>query len=271
MIELSRIEFSDLDRPEVLAYLFHPRPERAGSRPEKKTAEDVLIPVETAVDIGARFHFADRQALSLLFFHGNGEIVSDYDDLGRLYTDININFLAVDYRGYGRSSGQPAVTGMMRDAHVIFDFVKKWLREKGCTGPVIPMGRSLGSASALEIAAHYGDQIGGLIIESGFAHVIPLLLLLGINAGELGIKDRFQHLDKIKAFTKPTLIIHAEMDHIIPFSDAEALYEACRSQNKRLLRIEGANHNDIFLRGLSDYIQGIKAFRDEIMSRRGDR
>jgi fermentation-respiration switch protein FrsA (DUF1100 family) len=61
------------------------------------------------------------------------------------------------------------------------------------------------------------------------------------------------------------------MDQLIPFSEAEALYDACRSQNKRLLRIEGADHNDIFLRGLPDYIEGIKAFRDEIMSHRESR
>ena len=50
---------------------------------------------------------ADPAAPSILFFHGNGEIVADYDDLGPLYNRMGINFLAADYRGYGRSTGRP--------------------------------------------------------------------------------------------------------------------------------------------------------------------
>ena len=266
MIDISEIDFPRLDRPEVLTSLFHPRPEGKGTRPESDTIKDILIPVEEGVSIGARFHVTGKATPNLLFFHGNGEIVADYDDLGPLYNGLPMNFLPVDYRGYGRSSGEPTATGMIQDAHVIFNFVKKWLHSHGFSGPMIVMGRSLGSAPALEIAHHYSDRIGGLIIESGFAHVVPLLNLLGINAEQLGIReeDGFRNLDKISGFVKPTLIIHAERDHIIPFSEGKALYEACQSGNKKLLEIRGANHNDIFYRGLSEYLDGIKTFANEM-------
>ncbi|MEJ2729672.1 MAG: hypothetical protein P8185_14390 [Deltaproteobacteria bacterium] len=51
----------------------------------------------------------------------------DYDDFGRMMNQLGINFLAVDYRGYGRSNGRPTVTAMMRDGHLVFDFVKKMI------------------------------------------------------------------------------------------------------------------------------------------------
>ncbi|MCK7515883.1 MAG: lysophospholipase [Desulfobacterales bacterium] len=86
--------------------------------------------------------------MNILFFHGNGEIVDDYDDLGPFYNRLGINFLAVDYRGYGNSTGKPTTSAMLADCHVIFKFVNDWLREKGYTGALIVMGRSLGSASA---------------------------------------------------------------------------------------------------------------------------
>jgi len=261
MIDISKIDYSSLDRPEIRMSLFHPRPEW-GPSDRKSTAQDVLIPVEKDDVVGGRFHMTEKSAPNILFFHGNGEIVADYDDMGSLYNRMNINFLPVDYRGYGRSTGRPGVTAMMRDCHVIFDFLKKWLKEKGYTGPVIPMGRSLGSASVLELAQYYKSEIDGLIVESGFAYAGPLLRLLGVNTYAMGFKEEqgFRNIDKIQTFDKPTLIIHAEKDHIIPFSDGQALYEACNSPDKTFLEIPGANHNDIFMRGLSEYMAGVAAF-----------
>ena len=52
-----------------------------------------------AHSIGARFHIAGKEAPNILFFHGNGEIVSDYDDLGPVYNRIGINFLPVTTAG----------------------------------------------------------------------------------------------------------------------------------------------------------------------------
>jgi uncharacterized protein len=261
MIDLTQIDYATLDRPEVLMFLFHPRQEWTGA-PGRASASDVLIPVAKGVEIGARFHMSSSTAANLLFFHGNGEIVSDYDDLAPVYNHMDLNFLPVDYRGYGRSTGTPTVTGMMRDCHVIYEFVRHWLTDNGYSGPFIVMGRSLGSASAIELAAHYQGEIDGLIVESGFAYAEPLLRLLGIDAATLGFREEagFRNVDKIRTYPNPTLIIHAEHDHIIPFSDGKALYEAGSAPQKTLVKITGANHNDIFARGFGQYMTAIKEF-----------
>lgn len=259
MIDLSQIDYSHMDRPEILLFLFHPRGESRGAE-KPPNAVDVLIPVEQNIVVGGRFHVGDRSAPNLLFFHGNGEIVADYDEMGPLYNRMGINFLAADYRGYGRSTGSPTITAMMRDCHLIFEFTLKWLEDKGCTGPLMAMGRSLGSASALELASHYQDRMSGLIIESGFAYAGPLLRLLGINPDAMGFKEEkgFRNIEKIKTWDKPALIIHAEQDHIIPFSDGEALYRACPAADKTLLKVRGANHNDILIRGFDEYMNAVK-------------
>lgn len=260
MVDRSRIDYSHLDRPEILLFLFHPRGEYRGVE-KPPNAADVLIPVEENVVIGGRFHMAQHGAPNLLFFHGNGEIVADYDEMGPLYNRMGINFLAVDYRGYGLSTGSPTITAMMRDCHEILEFSVKWLKDHGYTGPLIAMGRSLGSASALELASHYKDRMSGLIIESGFAYAGPLLRLLGINPEAIGFKEEkgFRNLAKIKTWDKPALIIHAELDQIIAFSEGQALYEACPSSDKTLLKIPFADHNDIFARGLKHYLKEVEA------------
>lgn len=265
MIDIGKIDYSILDRPEILSCLFHPRPEWERS-PASTPSHDVLITVEKDIVVGGRFHLKEKSAPNILFFHGNGEIVSDYDDLGVVYGRMGINFLPVDYRGYGRSTGQPSITAMMRDCHAIFDFVKKWLNANDYLGPFIAMGRSLGSASVLELAATYKSQIDGLIVESGFAYAGPLLELLGIDLTAIEFREQegFRNVDKIRSFDSPTLIIHAEYDHIIPFSDAQALYDACPSPDRALVKIPGANHNDIFARGLTQYMSAIKSFAERL-------
>jgi fermentation-respiration switch protein FrsA (DUF1100 family) len=267
MVDLSSIDYSNYDRPEILQVLFHPRPEFSGLFGSRgSSGRDVMIPVETDIAIGGRFHLQTKGFPNILFFHGNGEIVADYDEMGPIYNRLGINFLPVDYRGYGRSGGQPTITGMMRDCHKIFRFVETWLPEQGYNGPLLLMGRSLGSASVLELAASYPEKVDGLIIESGFAEAGPLLQLLGVNPGAMGFTEAsgFNHIAKIKTWHKPLLIIHAEFDHIIPFSDGQALYDGCPSKDKTLVKIPDANHNDLFIRGLEQYLGALGDFAGQV-------
>jgi len=257
MSDKINLDYSVLDNPMVLAHIFHPRPE---DRSRKVTDTDVLIPVADSVHIGACFHLCDKQGPTILFFHGNGEIVSDYDELGKVYNRMGLNFVVVDYRGYGRSTGSPSVAGMMADCHVILAFVREYLGENGFTGTLTVMGRSLGSASALELASQTDPGFENLIIESGFAHAGELLKVLGIDPEIIHFQEAegFENLEKMKAWTGPTLVIHAQFDHIIPFSDGQDLFDACPASDKCLLEIPGANHNDIFMRGLNAYMEAVK-------------
>ena len=265
MKDVNRIGCPRLDGPEVSRTLFYPR--TSWTEPvSREGVRDVLIPVEEGVSVGARYHIVDKASPSILFFHGNGEIVEDYEDIALLYIRMGLNFLPVDYRGYGHSTGQPSVSAMLRDARVVFDYTRTWLRLNGCTGPLIVMGRSLGSASALELAECCSEAIDGLIIESGFAHSQTILNLVGIDMQRAGIDEQeaFRHLEKIGGYRKPTLIIHAEFDHILPFSDGEDLYRAAGAADKRLLKIAGADHNSIFMVGLSDYMKAVGEFASRL-------
>ena len=265
MTDMSDNDYSLLDRPEIVMGLFHPRPEY-GSIERVTNTIDVLIPVENNILVAGRFHMTEKSAQNILFFHGNGEIASDYDELGPIYNRMGMNFLVVDYRGYGRSTGRPTVSTMMKDCHAIFEFTKRWLEENGYGGAFIVMGRSLGSASALELISLHKELINGLVLESSFAHTGPFLELLGINTSEIGFREEkgFRNLEKIQTWNKVTLIIHAEYDHIFPFSEGQALYDACSSPYKTLLKIPGANHNDIFMRGLEPYMKAVKVLSEGI-------
>ncbi|MBF0224332.1 MAG: alpha/beta hydrolase [Desulfobacterales bacterium] len=258
METLSDSDYSCFERPGVLHFLFYPREEMYRNFLPNST--DITIPVDDDENIGATFHLASTSSPTILFFHGNGEIAADYDDLAPFYTDLGINFFPVDYRGYGRSTGKPTVTSMMNDSHKILKFTKQWLKDNKHTGPLIIMGRSLGSASAIEIAANHENEIDGLIIESGFAFVVPLLKLLGVNTKDFELVEEkgFKHIEKIKKYKKPLLVIHAAFDHIIPFSDGEALFATSPSEKKFFLKVPKANHNNLLAYAFSEYMDNVQ-------------
>ena len=198
---------------------------------------------------------------SILYFHGNGEVISDYDYIAPLFNQLDINLCVADYRGYGASQGKPSFSTMISDAPIIFESFIKILAQGKYKGSVFVMGRSLGSVSALEIAYRYQSKIKGLIIESGFSSVIKLLLHLDFPIGFLNFKDaEFPNLSRIRSVTIPTLIIHGEYDTTIPPSEAQALFENSAAKSKQLVTIPGADHNSIMQLGLEHYLKAIKEF-----------
>ena len=117
MKNLYSINYPALDTRAVNRFLFYPR---GGEEIPTSTEgiKTILIPVDENVAVGGRCHIVHRDAPNILYFHGNGEIVSDYDDFAPLFLDLEFNFIPIDYRGYGFSTGSPSVNSMMRDCHV---------------------------------------------------------------------------------------------------------------------------------------------------------
>jgi len=262
-------DISFLDRPEILFFLFHP----VKTRPSPYVSEKMLnlsFLVDDEICVNGTIHLAfdPETAPNVLFFHGNGEVVADYNDIGPFYTKMGFNFAVVDYRGYGTRNGFPTYSSMIEDGHKVFHQFEGFMKENGMKGPLFVMGRSLGSASALELAANYPKKVDGLILEGGFAHTYQLLINLGVNpqildsARELSVSN----LEKIKKVKQPVLIIHGSKDEIIPVSDGHILYEVAQNEIKDELIIPWAGHNTLMLLGLNDYMKRISRFVKRVES-----
>lgn len=250
--------YSTLDKPEILQFVFYPRKDFTPAPPD---AIDYSIPIDDEISVSCRFYVHNQSSPSILFFHGNGEMVSDYDYIAPAYNELGINLFVADYRGYGSSSGTPSFATMVSDAHTIFRALIDILQRSHYTGGLFIMGRSLGSISAIELASCYQEQVKGLVIESGFASLGKLLSLLGFSLEALGLKEaESPQLAKIRAITLPTLIIHGEYDSLIPASEARDLFQNLASEDKSLLIIPKAGHNDIMLLGMEQYFAAIAKF-----------
>ncbi len=250
--------YETLDHPVLLKYLFYPRKEHT---PCPAGAFDLDVPVEEGVSICCRFYAGDGKNPWLLFFHGNGEVVSDYDDIAPLYNQKGINLVVADFRGYGGSSGVPTFSSLVNDAGIIYDAVKDKLSQEGFRDDLRVMGRSMGSIPALELAYQHGQLLKGLIIESGFISAVRLVKHLGLPAMGLDLDGLDEKcLQKVMAIEVPVLLIHGQVDELVPLREARELHENLGSARKELLVVQHAGHNDILMVGLSQYFEAIRKF-----------
>ena len=249
-----------LDQPQILRTLFYPRRDLLVSLPAGVRL--VTVEVEPGVTVGGRLYPAGPEAPAILYYHGNGEIAADYDGIAPLYTQMGITLLVMDYRGYGRSDGTPTAHNLLADAVAVFDAVGTVFEEKGLApAQLYAMGRSLGSAAAIEVALHAGEQLAGLIVESGFADTFALLARLGLRIQDVDeARDGFGNPAKMERIATRTLIIHGQADVLIPASDGQALHRRCAAPDKHLVLIPGAGHNDLMMVGMSQYFGAIRMF-----------
>jgi alpha-beta hydrolase superfamily lysophospholipase len=250
------LSYSPLDA--VSAAIFSPRPDRSRA---PGGAFDLDVPVDAGVALGARFHPREAASPNILLFHGNGEVVGDYDEIAGDYRGAGAGLLVVDFRGYGRSGGQPRFSSMISDARGVFAPLCAELDARGFTGPRFVMGRSLGTYCALELAAHESQSLAGLIVESGSGELARLAHFAGLDPREPRVAELIEwHDAKLRSIRLPALVIHGERDELIPLADARALSERLGSERKHLEVIPGAGHNDLWWRGRERYFAALAAF-----------
>ncbi|MEI6634708.1 MAG: alpha/beta hydrolase [Chlamydiota bacterium] len=184
----------------------------------------------------------------ILFFHGNAGNISHRLQTIRIFHDLGLDTLIIDYRGYGKSAGRPSEKGLYLDAEAAYD----WLRARPGTDPgsIVAFGRSLGGAVAVECALR--RKVSALIVESAFTstadigrEVLPFLPV------RLLVTQKFDSIGKIGSITVPKLFIHGRDDEIIPFSHGKRLFEAA-AEPKRFVPLAGG-HNDGFILAENDY------------------
>jgi fermentation-respiration switch protein FrsA (DUF1100 family) len=232
--------------------IFFPTKGQVGKSP----GEDVFLTASDGVRIYGWYVTNPQATQTLLWFHGNAGNLEDRRDWLEGLRRLPANVLIIDYRGYGRSEGQPDEAGVYRDARAAYDWL---LREKGVSPEhVVIFGESLGGAVAAELATQV--KCGGLILESTFTNagdmsrlVVPLIPMRWF------IRSRFDTLAKVAAIPVPKLILHARDDEVIPFAMGERLCAAARPP-KECHWFDRGGHNGIFATVADEYYGQLAMF-----------
>lgn len=218
--------------------------------------KEVYFPTEDGERLHGWFFPLKGECPVILFCHGNaGNISHRLENVGLLLRE-NLQVFLFDYRGYGKSSGSPSERGIYLDGLAAYDYLVE--KERISPASIIPFGRSLGAAVALEISLK--RKARSLIVESAFtsardvARSTPLFFPVSYL-----LPAHYNNLEKIGRVRVPKLIIHGEADEIIPFSMGPKLFEAATAP-KFFLPLEGAGHNDTFIVGGMRYFKAFARF-----------
>ena len=175
----------------------------------------------------------------VLYFHGNGGNLSNWAPILAAIVQRGYSVAAIDYRGYGISTGQPTERGLYRDADA---FVRTVWSDGDARMPTIFWGRSLGAAVAAYAATV--RKADGLILEAGFptgrstVRGSPILLALSVFASY-----RFPTAEYANRAQAPVLQMHGDRDSVVPFALGQELFAAIEGR-KQFLVIPGGDHND---------------------------
>lgn len=245
---------SILDSQAISGAYFFPRPDTVNFA--------IDIPVDGAV-LRCIVDYKDPSRKTMIHFHGNGEVVADYLKAGgrHAFSDLGINVVYVEYRGYGRSTDHPKLAAMLSDGERVVEALGIPYSK------IVAFGRSMGSLYAIELAARH-PEIAGLILESGIADPAERFLtyadLSETNYTEDQVRAEvnrlFDHQAKLGRYSNPLLILHTENDGLIHISHAERNLAWAASSQKRLVRFPHGNHNSISYINRLEYDQEIEAF-----------
>lgn len=244
-------EPSLLDRAAVTERYFFPR---------RVTFAD---PFEVTASDGSTLacfrRISDPRAPTVVYFHGNGEVVADMlPEFSDWMTAVGVNVVLAEYRGYGTSTGTPALVGMLDDVGALLDAIEVPDER------LVLFGRSVGSIYAIE-GARRRPAAAALVIESGIYDVAERVRLR-VTAADLGVTEAeldrelaryFDRAEALASFRGRTLVMHTRQDSLVGVSHAERLHAAVR-EPKRLVVFEEGGHNDIFWRNRVAYTAAVE-------------
>ncbi len=223
--------------------LVYPIPPRSSGdwQPKSFQYEDVHFISADGTKLHGWYFPHPAAKFAILYCHGNGEDISSNGQwAAELAERLQASIFIFDYRGYGHSEGSPNEAGCIADGNA----AQHWLADRTHTQPnnVVLMGRSLGSAVAIALAAQNGAR--ALVLENAFPTMpdvaaihYPWLPVRWI------MKNRYDNLERIKQYNGPLLQSHGAEDKLIPIKLARRLFEASPSATKRWLELPRLGHN----------------------------
>ncbi len=243
-----------LDHPVISERYFFPRPDQPPEYRDFSTPDGVRLRCFE--------HRPHPGAKTLVHYHGNGEVVADYlhDFVGDV-SDLGLNLLLVEYRGYGGSTGQARLGKMLDDVTTV---------REGCglaPEEVVLYGRSVGAIFALEWVSQ-DPKVAGLVLESGVADPHQRLALR-LDPAELGVDRetfsaacarRLSHQSKLSNYHGRVLVFHAINDSLVELNHAQLHMEWSKSPEKKLVTFHRGDHNTILTYNWREMLEHLRDF-----------
>ena len=249
------------------AWIFQPTDRTWGqSAAVAEGLQDVWIDFDSRatgqpVRLHGLWHAADANAAGctapvLLYLHGARWDVRGSASRIRRMQALGFSVLAIDYRGFGKSSpGLPSEAMALEDARAGWD----WLARQHPGTPRFIFGHSLGGGVAVQLADQVRDQ-RGLILEGTFTSIPDVARSMKwgwLPVGPL-ITQRFDSQARIAHVGSPVLVVHGSDDRLVPPALGRQLFDAA-AEPKAFVLVEGGSHHNTNSVGLDQYRAALPA------------
>ena len=228
-------------------FVFFPEPEVASTPAQSGLRfEDVCLETPDGLKLHGWFLPAPRVAAgpetqTWLWFHGNGgNVGARVGQLEQTHHLLGVHQFIFDYRGYGRSEGQPSEQGTYLDARAARRYLEA--RPGVDSSRIVYFGHSLGAAVAIELAVSWPPA--GMVLIAPFASIQDMAkLALPLPLSGWMVRNHYNSVALIPKVHAPLMILHGEMDEIVPHSQGVKLFESA-NQPKRFVTLPSASHNN---------------------------
>ena len=199
---------------------------------------------------------------TLLFAHGNAGNISHWVDIAARFFVKEFSIFLFDYRGYGKSKGEPTEEGTYKDAEGALRHLRKKIGIP--LSRIIPVGESMGGAIVVELCTHH--KFHAVVLISSAISLSEVMLHLYsdrlLHKKFTGIYDSSIKISKVDS---PILIVHGDADELVPFKQGQELFRRA-NYPKVFYRLQGAGHNDIYKKGGDELFERIREFVNKMES-----
>lgn len=213
--------------------------------------DEHFISMEDGAIINA-LHFTQEESKGLIiYFHGNAGNLARWGDVVYPFVELGYEVFIVDYRGYGKSTGDRNQKRMLQDA----DAVYKYALQLSAEDNIILFGRSIGSAFASYLAGKSAPKM--VILETPFYSLKDVAKdVIPIYPTKFLLRYNFKNYQSLKGCNSPVYIFHGTDDEVVDYSSGKRLFESLSGKNAEFFTIDGGHHND--LEGFSSYWRYMK-------------
>ena len=201
--------------------------------------KELNFDVEEGVRINGLHFFRENPNGLILYFHGNTRSIKGWAKYAKDFYRYGYDVILVDYRGFGKSTGERSEKEMLDDVQFIYESLAKEYSEHH----LIVYGRSLGSGFAAKLASDNKPRY--LILDSPYYNITRVIeRFLPVLPVRYVLRYHLRTDKWIRKANCPVYIIHGTKDWLIPIRHSEEL-QKLNPRKITLIRIHGGGHNNL--------------------------
>ena len=246
-----------LFEPHLIFFPNYPGRLEGNWHPRELTVEDVWLKASDGTKLHA-WWIPNRDAkFTFLAFHGNASNIANRASVYEFLRSTPANVLALEYRGYGHSEGNPSESGIYLDAEAAHEYLVDV--QKIDPKSIISFGQSLGTAVAANVASRL--PVAAVILEAPFpsASALARKLFWFLPGIQYFVHGQLNTAVRLQRARVPLLVVHCTQDPVIPFEFGQAVYDRA-PEPKRFLKIENLCHEEASIVAPERYREALNAF-----------